>query len=215
MDIEKYEKKINDVILKAPIESGIQMIVYNLLDEIICKQGLSLLVVDKMQMTSRFRSLGGVPDLAIVSNDFKYHSPELGSCYGCIEVKATSIRIPNKLWQLAGLILTYKKVIYTNGIVWEYFDYEKAIQSKKYNIDKVDEVRNYLSLLQSEKIQEQEAKEIKKQIYDLYEKQECEVIFKPEWRITLHNDLLSDGCQIDVNIKEFLKLVTLLNNIEW
>lgn len=43
---------------------------------------------------------------------------------GCVEVKATNIQLPEskKINQIAGHIQTYKKVIYTNGIVWLYFD---------------------------------------------------------------------------------------------
>lgn len=36
MDYLFYQKKINDVIIKCPIEAGIEILVYNLLDECIC-----------------------------------------------------------------------------------------------------------------------------------------------------------------------------------
>ena len=35
MKYDFYEKKINDVIIKCPIEAGVEILVYNFLDEII------------------------------------------------------------------------------------------------------------------------------------------------------------------------------------
>lgn len=34
-EYEYYERKINDIITKCPIESGVEILVYNLLDSII------------------------------------------------------------------------------------------------------------------------------------------------------------------------------------
>ena len=33
MDYKYYKRKINDVIMKSPIEAGVEILVYNLLDE--------------------------------------------------------------------------------------------------------------------------------------------------------------------------------------
>ncbi len=42
MDIQTYERKINDIIMKCPIEAGVEILVYNLLDEFIDSGELSL-----------------------------------------------------------------------------------------------------------------------------------------------------------------------------
>ena len=42
MDHLYYQKKINDVIVKCPIEAGIEILVYNLLDECISRDDFAL-----------------------------------------------------------------------------------------------------------------------------------------------------------------------------
>ena len=39
MDYKYYEHKINDVIIKCPIEAGVEILVYNVLDDIVNSKG--------------------------------------------------------------------------------------------------------------------------------------------------------------------------------
>ena len=46
MDHLYYQKKINDVIVKCPIEAGIEILVYNLLDECISRDDFALVDIN-------------------------------------------------------------------------------------------------------------------------------------------------------------------------
>ena len=49
MDYKYYEKKINDIILKCPIEAGVEILVYNLLDSILTLEELSLVYIKRLR----------------------------------------------------------------------------------------------------------------------------------------------------------------------
>ncbi len=48
MKTEKYQRKINDVISKCPIEAGVEILVYNLLDEYVNEEILSLVDINRI-----------------------------------------------------------------------------------------------------------------------------------------------------------------------
>ena len=69
MEYKYYERKINDVICKCPIEAGIEILVYNLLDEHVDMNEFSLVNINRIWKKSDSSLLpdGGVPDIAILS----------------------------------------------------------------------------------------------------------------------------------------------------
>jgi len=77
MDYKYYERKINDVIMKCPIESGVEILVYNVLDDIVESKGLSLVDI-------------------------------------------------NRLWKNRDTRLTTNNYVYTNGLVWQYYENKKT-----------------------------------------------------------------------------------------
>ena len=104
---------------------------YKLLDDTIHSENVKLLDVSNFGIKSIFGSLRrGTPDLCIVQNDFKFvetgddknWNREKMKRLCCVEIKATSERLPTKIPQIAAHIQEYKKVLYTNGLVWIYFD---------------------------------------------------------------------------------------------
>ena len=122
MDYLKYQKKINDVITKAPIETGIEILVYCFLDSNIDETKYTVADINRVRKKcdQRLRTDGGISDLAVLSPDFVFKDEKYGEVYGFIEVKT------------AGTILKdtdlteeqMKKVphfIYTNGFVWKYY----------------------------------------------------------------------------------------------
>lgn len=86
MNSKEYEKMINNIKYMAPIESGVQTLVFWLLKDIVESTGNSLVVIDRMQKKSRFITYSGISDLAVVSSDFDYNS-SAGKIIMCIEVK--------------------------------------------------------------------------------------------------------------------------------
>lgn len=93
MDYLYYQKKINDVIVKCPIEAGIEILVYNLLDECICMDDYALVDINRIwkNQDSRLLTGAGISDIAILSNDFVFKQEDVGKVYGFIEVKAAGV----------------------------------------------------------------------------------------------------------------------------
>ena len=83
-----------------------------------------------------------MPDLVVASKDYDYHNDKVKKgnnegLYGCVEVKAAYEDLNSKLKyfkQISGDILTYKKVLYTNGIVWRCYE----LNEKTFDIEKIN-----------------------------------------------------------------------------
>lgn len=135
MKKEFYQRKINDIITKCPIEAGVEILVYRLLDECIDDTQLSLVDINRIQtdMDERFVTDGGIPDIAVLSNDFVYKDTDKGICYGFVEVKSTGISI-RETGQFIGESREVNHFIYTNGLVWKYYQGNEL--KKEYNLIK-------------------------------------------------------------------------------
>lgn len=122
MHYDYYEKKINDVILKCPIEAGVEILVYNLLENFIIKSPkLSLVEINRLRKNrdERLTTDAGIPDIAILSEDFIFGT-DIGKAYGFIEVKATNISL-SETEQVNGQKTKAPHYLYTNGLVWKYY----------------------------------------------------------------------------------------------
>ncbi|MBO5462958.1 MAG: hypothetical protein J6A49_06560 [Clostridia bacterium] len=125
MDYKYYERKINDIIMKCPIEAGVEILVYNLVDEFINYAELSLVDINRIRKNSdeRLTTDSGVPDIAILSDDFVFNT-NLGKVWGFVEVKA-----PNQELYEGVQSFFHKKetnnYLYTNGLVWKYYNNSK------------------------------------------------------------------------------------------
>lgn len=121
MDYKSYERKINDVIMKCPIEVGVEILVYNILDSIVDSKRFSLVDINRIRMNrdKRLTTHLGVPDIAILSNDFEYGTQK-GKVYGFVEVKSTNVAL-KETRQIMEQKRKKKHCIYTNGLVWRYY----------------------------------------------------------------------------------------------
>lgn len=130
MDKADYQRILNNIITQAPLECGVQTLVYMLLDEIINQKygnQVRVLVADLRDKNCVFGGSGGNVDLCIVNDKFKFISnakreDQRVNQLGCVEVKVAGKYLPDNIGQIAGHIQDYKKVLYTNGIVWVYFE---------------------------------------------------------------------------------------------
>ncbi|MCC8015562.1 MAG: hypothetical protein LIO87_10270 [Eubacterium sp.] len=122
MDYLYYQQKINDVIIKCPIETGIEILVYNLLDKYIDTENYALVAIDRVwkKQDSRLLTKGGISDIAILSTDFIFKAKDSGHVYGFIEVKSAGTSLYDTL-QIDGQKEDHNHLIYTNGIVWKYY----------------------------------------------------------------------------------------------
>lgn len=121
MNVEKYQRKYNEITEKCFIEAGIEILVYNVLEEVIESKGLTLVNISTMKKKgdTRLQTLGGVPDFAITSQDFKYKNEEKGMVFGFIETKVSNMKKENA--QLIGHIASGKTIIFTNGLIWSFY----------------------------------------------------------------------------------------------
>lgn len=91
-----------------------------------------------------FYGLSSVPDFAVLDVDFENSEnwiDDINNVYGCVEIKGINNTLPSiqkiiaKIksgkeitiddGQLLGEVLWYKKVLYTNGLVWKYLEWNE------------------------------------------------------------------------------------------
>ena len=72
MDYKYYERKINDVIMKCPIEAGVEILVYNVIDETIDFTKMSLVDINSLWKgkDERLTTEGGISDIAVLPIGF-------------------------------------------------------------------------------------------------------------------------------------------------
>lgn len=157
MDYLHYQEKINDVITKCPIEAGIEILVYNLIDQNINidEEKYSLVDINRIwkNQDSRLLTETGIPDIAILSPDFVFKNEDVGEVYGFIEVKAAGVSLRDTT-QISGQMKNTSHFIYTNGIVWKYYfnqklEWEKNIGTEKtsYSTEKIEVDKNQFEKL--------------------------------------------------------------------
>ena len=129
-----YENQINKIISKAPIEAGVEILVYMLLDGIVSSKGLSLVDVSSMSKdrAKPFGVKSAVPDMAVVAADFNYSDLKnkknrhyKSSVFGYVEVKAINKKADSYNSEREAHIKAINHVLCTNGLVWMYFDKKK------------------------------------------------------------------------------------------
>ena len=118
----KYQRKKNDVIVKGPIEAGIEILAYNLLDECIDESEYSLVDINRIERSQdpRLNTDVGIPDMGVFSNDFQFGEINKGCVYGFVEVKAAGKGV-RETKQFEGEVKAAKRLIYTNGLVWKIY----------------------------------------------------------------------------------------------
>lgn len=121
MNCKYYEQKINDVILKCPIEAGVEILVYNMLDNIVDSKEFSLVDINSLLKgrDERLTTDSGISDIAVLSSNFEYKT-DIGEVYGFIEVKSTYTPV-SETKQIEGQKKKVNHYLYTNGLVWNYF----------------------------------------------------------------------------------------------
>lgn len=126
MNSNQYEKMMNSIIKYAPIESGIQTLVYMFLYEIFENVDFDILIIDRMQKKSQYNTYSGIPDIAIINNNSD-------KIVFCVETKAISEKLSDHEEQFLGHLLTYRKTIATNGKQWICYDIDYYIKNNKSN----------------------------------------------------------------------------------
>lgn len=163
MDFLYYQRKINDVIEKCPIETGVEILVYNLLDKCVDSNNFSLVDINSIWKNQdiRLTTDGGISDIAILSTDFKFGEEDKGNVYGFVEVKPSRVTLTDSE-QVSKQMKKVNHYIYTNGIVWKYFlnqtlkweinlsngEFSYAIKKIYINESKFTELKNALQKIE-------------------------------------------------------------------
>lgn len=147
MDYTTYNEILESIENKAPLESGVQALIYMLIFEKIKDKNCDVVIIDKMQKNSVFMSYGAISDLAIVDKGFNYYTSDRTKIKMCIEVKATYESINNKKnkEQVKEQLLTYKKAIITNGKEWAFYELDTSFYTFDKSINEVIELERELA----------------------------------------------------------------------
>ena len=148
MEYSTYSEILKSIQEKAPIESGVQTLIYMLIFEAIKTKELAedVIIIDKMQSHSVFMSYGGISDIAIVDKLFNYNTSEIDKIKMCIEIKEISDNIHNRenSEQVKRQFITYKNAIISNGKEWAFYTVDNL--SKKCN-DKITECKETINVV--------------------------------------------------------------------
>lgn len=144
MDQTTYDRILKSIENKAPLESGVQALIYMLIFEQLRDKNFDVVIIDKMQNHSVFMSYGGISDLAIVDKEFNYYTSDRMKIKMCIELKEINKSIKNNK-QVKMQLLTYKKAIITNGEEWAFYDLGTAFNKFDEDINKVIELERDLA----------------------------------------------------------------------
>lgn len=203
MKAKEYQKIYQNIKEKAPIESGVQTLVYMFLFEIIKDTDYQLIVIDRMGKKTQFVTITGISDLAIVSDEFRFSEEHKNNIISYVEVKGIDVNLFNFEEQIKGQLLSRGRILCTNGNVWKCYDIEKYIECHSENdIDCVWGKNEY--------------EEIKKVIDSLESIERTLAIKKSSYAHTQNNEYKNEINEISkkkMDIHE--KLKKLLMNISW
>ena len=207
MKAKEYQKIYQNIKEKAPLESGVQTLVYMFLFEIIKDTDYQLIVIDRMRKNTQFVTTTGISDLAIVSDEFRFAEEGKNNIISYVEVKGTDINLYDFEDQIKGQLLSCGRILCTNGSVWKYYDIKKYIEHHSENdIDyiwakneheKIKKVINSLEAIER-------TLAIKKSSYAYTKKSEYKKTYERE--INELEETKTELCG---------KLQTLLMNISW
>ena len=129
MDYLQYQRKLNDVIEKCPIEAGVEILAYSLLDSIIFSDRYSLVDINRICRENEKRLVlnNVVPDIAVLSRNFKWRENGVGAVYGFVEVKAAGVSLRNTE-QIKRERTGTRHLIFTNGVRWIYYSDGKVVK---------------------------------------------------------------------------------------
>lgn len=81
---------------------------------------------NNITLMSRLGEVVGPADFVILSREYNFINPSKDLIYGACEIKAISDYKESDFYQLERHLKYYKKVIYTNGLEWRFYDKSKV-----------------------------------------------------------------------------------------
>lgn len=212
MNYRKYEELLRRTYrtAPAPLESGVQALVFMYLDELFenCI-GYEPVIIDRMTKASVYGTCGGVSDIAIVRNDLDYDNSkedkdtEKSKIRFCVEVKEVTESIDKDKYriQFLGHLLTFGEGMITNGKKWEHYRFMPSENDK--NILK-PMIEKYITLNEKKKKTKEEKEQLNSLIEKITDHHSVKELFdKPLKSFELVKNTNKD---IEVDPNEFLRL---------
>lgn len=145
MTFANYRREIKLIEKQNCIETDLYSIIASVIRERENFKTLSLRDVSTRRRTKNGNEkllwgVCGFPDFVILSEDYAGDKPCMEKIHGAIEIKGIGKEAQDidKNIQLKGHLLWFKKVIYTNGLVWKYYE----INPNDIICDKIKELQN-------------------------------------------------------------------------
>jgi len=224
MNYRKYEELLRRTYktAPAPLESGVQALVFMYLDELFenCI-GYEPVIIDRMKKDSVYGTCGGVSDIAIVRNDLDYDNSkkdkdtEKSKIRFCVEVKEIKKSIDKDKFriQFLGHLLTFGEGIITNGKKWEHYRFMPSENDK--NILK-PMIEKYITLKEKKKEENEQLNSLIEKIMDHHSVKELFENPSASFELVKHED---KKLKVDPNIfleltKYVCVLIQELNKIE-
>lgn len=142
IDYQYYEKLINNVILLAPIEAGVEILAFMLLESFVSQKDYTLIDINRFSKENakkfgvKNNGDGAVPDFVVVKKEYNYQKKSDDDiCLGYVEIKKPSDKINTKSGQAKAHIAANDHVLFTNGIVWKYINKKDVSQSWEILLD--------------------------------------------------------------------------------
>ncbi|MEN2768067.1 hypothetical protein [Ornithinibacillus xuwenensis] len=230
MDLLKYKREINLMKKQNMTEYDMYSVIASLIREGNNVESLSLRDVNRRRKSGKgqvFYGLSGIPDLVILDSEFdnsdneKMKIDNIDKIYGCIEIKGVdaalfsvkeiidnikkNIKLGSDEGQILGEVLWYRKVLYTNGLTWMYYecesdedygDFIKKLVETRIENEKVYKIQNNIDPKKSVTLKD----------FDWYNEIDFNKIKINEEKLINIEDIKED------NWKEFLDN---LHNIKW
>ncbi|EHI96903.1 hypothetical protein CDLVIII_0165 [Clostridium sp. DL-VIII] len=202
MNFKDYGREI-ELIEKQnySFEQDLYSVIANVMRERKSIKKLSLRDVDNKTKKENMKVFYGTcsfPDFVILSEDFVVNKPCKEKVLGAIEVKYVGKNLKNKedIMQLKGHLFWFEKVLYTNGLVWKYYEYFP----NREHLDEIKRLRNksYNGIEYSKEEQK---------LFDEYD-------LKHQWSISLISGKAADG-KYNWNGREWRRLLKKLSGLVW
>lgn len=125
-NFKSYKNEIELIKAQNPVECELYSIIASIMRERKNSNNISVRDVSVRRTTDfseSFKSESGFPDFVILTKKFRMDKPNNEDILGAIEAKSILDKTLEDSEQLKGHLKKFKKVIYTNGLEWKFYEY--------------------------------------------------------------------------------------------
>lgn len=154
MQFERYKEELALIVRQNPYEQELYSVLMYVLRSCMMQSGISYRDVSadrkaKRIHTGNLMSDNRFPDFVILDKKYSVlkeadgNNPYQSGIYGAVEIKwlVRSLDVPKYIEHLRGYLAHFRKVIYTNGLEWRFYGWNKdgTIATTMYDSEKMPE----------------------------------------------------------------------------